>query len=249
MKKLLSLLLLVTMQIHAMNHRPKVIVLNSSITTAPMPKLKIGDCSHCDKKAELLCAGCEATFYCSKECQRLHWGAHKAMCSELQKAQFGDIAHMRNIFYAYVEGARKHKNKAFIEVGAHWHFRTLIRLTQDVVCSKDESTKSSAERVHAEHGMHMFTELIYNNICTQKEFEVLSNDLEKDALEWVASRTAANTLVPPFGIRDYGLMAHLNSRMNQDEEFIPENQWHDMRMKMIQFQREEIDKKNKQTKS
>jgi hypothetical protein len=245
MKKLLSLLLLVTMQIHAMNLSPKVRVVNSSIASAPMPKLKIGDCSYCDKKAELLCTACEATYYCSKKCQKLHWGTHKAMCSELKKAQSGDIAHMRNIFYAYVEGARKHKNKAFIEVGVHWHLRTLIRLTQDIVCSNDKSTRLSAERIHVEHGQLMLTELINPQICTQKELEDLSIGKEKDALEWVASRTAAKKLVPPFGIRDYGIMAPLNSQMNKDKEFIPEKKWHDMRMKMIQFQREEIEKKNK----
>jgi hypothetical protein len=36
--------------------------------------------------ATLLCGGCMAVRYCSRECQKVHWKAHRKACKELQAA-------------------------------------------------------------------------------------------------------------------------------------------------------------------
>jgi len=37
-------------------------------------------CRQCDKGAEMTCSRCEQACYCSKECQRNHFGVHKKTC-------------------------------------------------------------------------------------------------------------------------------------------------------------------------
>lgn len=45
-------------------------------------------CAFCStEKADLLkCSRCKSVFYCNKECQRLHWKAHKTICKPPQTA-------------------------------------------------------------------------------------------------------------------------------------------------------------------
>lgn len=40
----------------------------------------IGLCQKCEKDASTKCTGCRKVFYCSKECQKLHWNDHKDVC-------------------------------------------------------------------------------------------------------------------------------------------------------------------------
>ena len=44
-------------------------------------------CASCSlEKTNLLkCSRCKSVFYCSKECQKLHWKAHKPICQPIQK--------------------------------------------------------------------------------------------------------------------------------------------------------------------
>ena len=37
-------------------------------------------CRQCDKGADMTCSRCEQACYCSKECQRKHFGVHKKTC-------------------------------------------------------------------------------------------------------------------------------------------------------------------------
>ena len=48
---------------------------------------KLPPCSNngCIEPSKLRCSGCKSVYYCGKECQRLAWGAHKALCKTLQE--------------------------------------------------------------------------------------------------------------------------------------------------------------------
>ena len=37
-------------------------------------------CANCHVPANQRCTGCHETFYCSRECQKLHWKKHKNQC-------------------------------------------------------------------------------------------------------------------------------------------------------------------------
>jgi hypothetical protein len=39
----------------------------------------------CDKAGKAACSACSNEFYCSKECQQLHWPEHKAACKPASK--------------------------------------------------------------------------------------------------------------------------------------------------------------------
>lgn len=39
-----------------------------------------GSCQFCELEATTKCTGCRKVFYCSRECQRSHWNAHKDVC-------------------------------------------------------------------------------------------------------------------------------------------------------------------------
>jgi hypothetical protein len=39
-----------------------------------------GFCGCCSKFATKKCEKCESVYYCSKDCQRLHWKEHKQLC-------------------------------------------------------------------------------------------------------------------------------------------------------------------------
>ena len=37
-------------------------------------------CAKCGAAANQRCTGCHSTFYCTRECQKLHWKLHKSQC-------------------------------------------------------------------------------------------------------------------------------------------------------------------------
>ena len=43
----------------------------------------VGECPVCNKVAETKCTACKAVFYCSRDCQKKHWKAHKFDCKSL----------------------------------------------------------------------------------------------------------------------------------------------------------------------
>ncbi len=238
MKKLFILLLLLTVSLHAMEENPQVQRMtvgnctNYFLTPQKMPEIKIQECMGCGKEASTRCGNCKFTYYCSEGCQKSNWSNHKSKCKEIKQAQFGDIAQMRNLYAAFMNKASKTTNKKFVKEGLSWHLRTLIRLRQDVSCSKDNSTQSSIERVQLDHGQLM-KQLTEKNICSQKELEDISKEIFKDAIAWVENKTKEKHLVPPFGIRRYGLSVFMNPEMHVDEEFVPENEWYNKRMDVL----------------
>lgn len=40
----------------------------------------VSSCAACGGPAHKKCAGCNRVHYCSRECQRAHWAAHKPGC-------------------------------------------------------------------------------------------------------------------------------------------------------------------------
>jgi hypothetical protein len=209
-------------------------IINYSLIPIEVPEIKIQECAQCGRKALRQCNQCILTYYCSPECQNLNGLQHKAICKEIEKAQFGDIAHMRNIFSAYMKKASETANKQFIKEGLSWHLRIIVRLRQDVACSKDLSTQSSIDHVQWEHGQLINHLIVERNICSEEELENINKELFKDALAWVKEKTREKKLVPPFNIRRYGLKAFMNAQINVDEEFIPEKKWNEQRMAVIQ---------------
>ncbi len=237
MKKLLFIFsFLAIAQIYAMEENPNVQwtqkggTTNFSLTPVQVPEIKIQECTQCGKEALKKCTNCKFTYYCSPVCQKSNWSKHKSVCREVGMAQRGDLAHMRNIFSAYMKKASQTSNKQLIREGLSWHCRTLIRLRQDMACSKDSSTQSSIERVKSDH-TQMMQQLVAQNICTQEELE--DKEIFKDALAWVKAKTKEKEVVPPFGIRRYGLKAFMNAQMDVDDEFFPENEWHAKRMDVL----------------
>lgn len=75
-------------------------------------------CSACGKDAQLLCQACqpieiitdshhEATWYCSKDCQKNAWSSHKSYCRKVMHVnQLYRAAHFcQEVFYHYREQA------------------------------------------------------------------------------------------------------------------------------------------------
>ena len=48
-----------------------------------LPLEKMKPCAHCKTRTIKLCAGCNLTPYCSRECQVKQWSSHKPRCKEL----------------------------------------------------------------------------------------------------------------------------------------------------------------------
>jgi endogenous inhibitor of DNA gyrase (YacG/DUF329 family) len=46
----------------------------------------MGPCAVCSTKAKTRCSQCSSVYYCSKECQKVHWAKHKKDCKTLAAA-------------------------------------------------------------------------------------------------------------------------------------------------------------------
>jgi MYND finger len=44
-----------------------------------------------DEHSIMTCSGCLCTYYCSEECQKKHWKAHKAFCVEENKSRTAEL--------------------------------------------------------------------------------------------------------------------------------------------------------------
>jgi hypothetical protein len=224
---------------HAMEHNPNVRleqrgnIYNYTLAPDQVPQLKPGECARCGKKAQDRCTACHLAYYCSSGCQKSDWSAgHKAACQEMQKAEHGDIAHMRNAFSAYLEKGLKTSDKHLLQKAFTWHYRTLIRMRQDIACSNDISTSGGIDKVKFEHGMKI-NELMSKGIYTEQELADLGKELMNNAIKWVEKKTQENTLVAPYGIRRYGIGAFESAQMDSAKEFIPQEQWQQKRMEVL----------------
>lgn len=86
---------------------------------AHIQMLSAPPCVMCLKEATKQCSGCHAFWYCSKECQRKHWKAHKVDCGRVKELQ--DVAPKRLLeeleerereFCKAQEIVRKHRETA-----------------------------------------------------------------------------------------------------------------------------------------
>jgi hypothetical protein len=50
-----------------------------------MEKMDTNKCSKCDELAHQKCGACQAVYYCSRECQKLHWPEHKIFCGSFKR--------------------------------------------------------------------------------------------------------------------------------------------------------------------
>ena len=46
-------------------------------------------CAHCRKEGRKYCTQCRSVFYCSRDCQKLHWKKHKHECSGIDSHAAG----------------------------------------------------------------------------------------------------------------------------------------------------------------
>ncbi len=209
-------------------------IIDFSIKPRAVPEIKIGECAYCGKETENACERCKLTCYCSQECLKLNKWKHSAECDEIRQAYFGDLECMKKACYAYFRKAALSPNDSFfLKRGMSWFQRTLIRLSQDIECSKDPSTMAAIEQFCMEVGS--FTQpLVKNNICTEEDLKNLGKEVFSESIEWVARITKANMLVPPYDIRIYGLKVFKNPELNIENEFIPKNEWYAKRMSVLQ---------------
>lgn len=236
MKKFLLFVPLVAFQIYAAETPTIVRETEANLTRvrlAPreLPEIKIQECMGCGKDASQKCSTCKLTFYCSQDCQKGHTGNHKTGCKQLARAHQGDIETMRRAFGAYIAKAMKSSDKQFVDPALAWHLRTIVRLRQDMACSKDRSTQASIGHVQMEHGQLLLA-LAGQKVCTQEELE--SREALKGAVAWVRQITEEDQLVDPFGIRRYGMKVFINPELNKDEEFVPEDEWREKRLGVLE---------------
>lgn len=248
MKKVSILLLCFVMRSHAMNHDPELIVIDctgmriKASIREKVPHINPGICTRCGKKAINRCQKCRLTYYCNQECQKADWLAgHKQACSEIEKAQMGDIAHMRNAFSAYLKNGAKTGDKSLVKKAIAWHQRTLIRMRQDTACSNDASTDFGVDQVREDH-IEEIKRISADNFRMKREVAIYSMEAIDGAIKWVEKRTLKNRLVPPYGIRCYGINSVLSDQMNAAEEFIPEREWQKKRMEVLNVYKQVKDK-------
>lgn len=246
MQKIAISLLIAVVHIHAMEHNPNVRVeqhgniSSYQLDSVPVPQIRPGECEQCGKNASSRCSACRLAYYCSSVCQKLDWiSVHKSVCEEMKQADHGDIAHMRNVFSAYLQKGLETLDKKYAKRALAWHLRTIIRMRQDIACSTDLSTSGGMGKVTFEHGMQI-QELIKKNVCTKQELQDMNTDLTKNAIAWVDKRTQDGTLVPPYGIRRYGMGAFMNAQMNAEKEFLPQDQWQQKRAEVLSRYKQEL---------
>ena len=69
---------------------------STAIQDKPLVKPRTTFCAHCTKPAKETCGGCLIMAYCSRECQKLDWKAHKPNCLTMCKCFQKDLAGTNN---------------------------------------------------------------------------------------------------------------------------------------------------------
>ncbi len=203
-----------------------------TLETEPLPVIKIDECNTCGEASTTKCSACKLVFYCNRNCQTKDWKKHKKDCPKLQKTHCGDIAHMRTLFSAYVKKAEATADETrrwnYIKTAILWHLKTIIRLQQDIACSKDISTQGATEKVNFDH-----RQMLSSLKLSQEQLQLIVQESKLKAFEWAKHLTDKDKLVPPFEIRLYGMKAFIQS-LKKDEEFYPESEWPQKRKEALQ---------------
>lgn len=216
-------------------------VLDISVKPQLVPEVQIGECAYCGCDTDNACGDCRLVFYCSDECIKADLQRHSGKCALLRQAYFGDLECMKQACFAFLrQFMRKPKDQFYLKRGMSWAQRCVIRILQDVACSKDPSTIAALEQFYMELGNYLEL-LIKNNACSREKFDKERIEVMPEAIEWVTRITQSKDLVPPFAIRNYGLTVFSNPVLDPAKEFIPESEWYKKRMNVLQQCKQKYD--------
>lgn len=84
-------------------------------TTIAIPENICGKCLVCDQLCKSKCNRCKIAFYCSPNCQKLHWNYHKLYCGKITPLQ-SQLAEKENPIYKYrgVKGLQNLGNSCYM---------------------------------------------------------------------------------------------------------------------------------------